>query len=95
MPQKRFVATGILVFDFELFIGVQFPSILYVSVALSVKAGETKIKTVYRAHASGMKSKRPADARQQPGTRITAISDDNLLSSLAFSRKHGTPSPVT
>jgi len=60
MPQRKFfVATGILVFDFELFIGDLFTSILYVSVALSMKAAETEIRAVYRGHVSGAKSKEP------------------------------------
>jgi len=58
MPQRKFfVATGIIVFDFELFIGVPFISISYVSVALSSKVAETETRAVYRAHASGVKTK--------------------------------------
>ena len=58
---KKIVATGILVFDFELLIGDLFTSILYVSVPLSTKAAETEIRTVYRANASKAKSKKPLE----------------------------------
>ena len=51
------MATEILVFDFELFIGDLFTSISYVGIDLSTKAAETEIRAVYKAHASGAKSK--------------------------------------
>ncbi len=57
--KKIFVATEILVFDFELFMGEQFTAILYVSVALSAKATETEIRIVYGAHPSEAKIKEP------------------------------------
>jgi hypothetical protein len=92
MPQRKFVATGIVSFDFELFIGVQpeftvTPRVIYLS---DVKAGQaiTKELTVVRNYGEGFE----VESTSSKNGFIKAVSQEAIAGGYRFKLQITPPS---